>query len=158
MGRVAAMLAGIVISLFTAPANRIYVVCYQTPDVTYVYDSDEQVYEIQDNGSLLPLKGSVPLERAPAMKYVPVHDTVHASAMSKYNYEMNYYNVCAFLTSMVEDGYELEINLQSPTIMEGYLHGSDNEYHFIATSDGMFRIYSKEAAVKDNVVPYLNED
>lgn len=159
MGSLVAFFTGIVLSLFTIQADRIYVVCYKTSDICYVYDQEENVYQVQESGSLLPLLSSaVPIVRSPVMHYIPVECDIYAEPLSMNCYQMDYMSICSFLSRMMADGYSLDIILQTPSMMEGYLRSSDMDYRFIAMSDGTFRIYARDSATFSGTIPYLTEE
>ena len=146
-----------ILSVFTVRADRIYVMCYKDDSTCYVYDSGSTVYRLEDNGKLTELSGSVPIERAPALSYIPVHSDVESRKVTTNCYSMTFHSVCAFLTHMINDGYTMQIVLQTPSMMEGYLYGDSNTFRFIVMSDDTFRIYPEHPDVFSGTYPYLNE-
>ncbi len=155
MDRVVTLFTSIILSLFTVSAERIYTVCYRTPDITYVYDVDSNVYEVTESGKLIEL-GDVSIERAPALQYVPADGVVHAANLGYNRYQMSMLSVCVWISNMIEDGYTLECTLSTPARMEGYLYGGDVSYRYIYMRDGTARIYPSEADTMGTSIPYIN--
>lgn len=160
MGRLGlfGMFASLVISTFTVSADRIYVVCYRDAETCYVYDENSVTYRLNDDGSLTEIVGASPVDRRPALQYIPMDSEIVAKELLPGAFEMSFESVCSYLTRMSRDGYELRIVLQTPDVLEGTLSRGSDDYRFIASSEGVFRIYSKDIDNISMEYTYINKE
>lgn len=160
MGKISlwGLFSALVISLFTVRSDRIYTVCYRDSTSCYVYDSSDKVYALDALGVLTPLRKDVPIERKPILNYIPVHDQYSCESLTTNCYSMSFYDVCAYLTRLSENGFDVHFSTQTPDKIEGRISDEEQVFRFIVMSDDTFRIYPKDFATFSGSYPYLSEE
>lgn len=152
------LLVGFLLTGCTCEADRIYTVCKQSEEGTFVYNMSGEFYQYDEESKEMSPCSSIGLQSSPALQIAPKEGEFKLVEDLPCKFNSTLDNLNCYLGKLISDGYDVNVSYADWNSLVLLATKEDASLKMYYATDDTLRIYSSEISDISKPLPYTTRE
>lgn len=154
----AVLLVSLLLTGCTCEADRIYTVCKQSDEGTFVYNMSGEFYQYDKESKELTPCSSIGLQSSPALQIAPKDGEFELKEDLPCKFNSTLDNLNCYLGKLISDGYNVDVTYADWSSLTLLATKDGTSLRMYYATDDTLRIYSSEISDISKPLPYTTRE